>query len=216
MEDRMKKRVGWIVVASLVLAGTPVIPFLGVDARAQEESVESSELMNEGQLADMLVNVLGMATMLPPNPQQPDVLALLIQNGIVPKDGWNPTNLVTVGNLARIMVQSMGDADKIENPESDKSWVDYLASIGVEFGTIEQAIDQMGQKTDVVALKAVEVSTDPLRKAPFIRPSDEQQLGADLQFFNRVLSEAELKELFFQPEPVPPPAPPKPRPTTPN
>ncbi|HMO05462.1 MAG TPA: hypothetical protein PKC67_13280 [Kiritimatiellia bacterium] len=212
----MKSRNGWIALVLFALVFSPLAARMQPAAMAQEEASADQDLMTEAELASMLVNVLGMATMVPPNAQPADVYAILLQNGISPKDGWNPTNLVTIGNLARIMVQCLGDTDKIENPESDKSWVDYLKSIGVEFGTIEDAIAQIDTKDDVVALKAVEVSTDPLRKAALIRPVDEQQLGADLQFFNRTLSREDVLKLFPQPEPVPPPAPPKPRPVTPN
>ena len=210
----MKYRAGWIVLTAFVLALSPMATVLNGPAKAAEAAKD--ELMTEAQLAEMLVNVLGMASSLPPNPKPADQMAILLQNNIVPKNGWNPTNLVTIGTLARIMVQSIGDTEKIENPESDKSWVDYLKSIGVEFGTVEEAIEQIDPKQDIVALKAVEVSTDPLRKAPLINPADEQQLGSDLTFFTRAISRAEVEALFPQPEPVPPPAPPKPRPVTPN
>jgi hypothetical protein len=212
----MSYRIGCVVLTVFTMSFSPLATHFQGVAMAQEENQADQDLMTEGQLADMLINVLGMATMLPPNAQPADQFAILLQNGIVPKDGWNPTNNVTIGNLARIMVQSLGDSDKVENPETDKSWVDYLKSIGVEFGTIEDALAQIDPKNDVVALKAVEVSTDPLRKSALNRPVDEQQLGADLQFYNRVVSRADVLKAFPQPEPVPPPAPPKPRPVTPN
>ena len=34
-----------------------------------------------------------------------------MQNGVAPKAGWNTTNLVTMGTLARVVVQSAGGAD---------------------------------------------------------------------------------------------------------
>ncbi len=210
----MNYRSGWVALAVFALSMSPLSPVFQGAAYAEEAAAQ--DLMTEAELAEMLVNVLGMASLLPPNPQPVDIYAILLQNGVTPKDGWNPTNNVTIGNLARIMVQSLGQADKIENPENDKSWVDYLKSIGVEFGTVEEAVDQIGTKDEVIALKAVEVSTDPLRKAPTILPTDNQQLGADLQFFSRPLSKEDVIRLFPQPEPVPPPAPPKPRPVTPN
>jgi hypothetical protein len=210
----MKCRAGWIFLTVFIVALSPMATVFNGSAHAEEASKD--ELMTEGQLAEMLVNILGLAGSLPPNPQPVDQYEILLQNGISPKDGWNATNLVTIGNLARIMVQSLGDASKIEEPENDKSWVDYLKGIGVEFGTIEEAVAQINPLVDPVALKAVEVSTDPLRKAPLINPVDNQQLGADLQFFTRNVSRAEVEALFPQPEPVPPPAPPKPRPVTPN
>ena len=210
----MNYRLAWVMMAVFALSLSPLAPSWQGVAFAAEAAEQ--DLMTEAELAEMLVNVLGMAALLPPNPQPVDIYAILLQNGITPKDGWNPTNNVTIGNLARIMVQSLDETEKIENPESDKSWVDYLKSIGVEFGTVEDAVAQIGTKDEVIALKAVEVSTDPLRKAPTILPTDNQQLGADLQFFSRPLSKQDVINLFPQPDPVPPPAPPKPRPVTPN
>jgi len=65
-----------------------------------------------------------------------------------------------------------------------------------------------------VALRAVEVSTDPLRRIPFIRPVDEQQLGADLQNFRSLISQSDRSD---RPSPGPAPVtPPRPRPVTPN
>jgi hypothetical protein len=150
----MSYRIGCVVLTVFTMSFSPLATHFQGVAMAQEEKQADQDLMTEGQLADMLINVLGMATMLPPNAQPADQFAILLQNGIVPKDGWNPTNNVTIGNLARIMVQSLGDSDKVENPETDKSWVDYLKSIGVEFGTIEDALAQIDPKNDVVALKA--------------------------------------------------------------
>jgi len=211
----MKYRVGLVAMTAITLVLSPIAASVGGTSYAQETGTGEAgadELMTEGQLAELLINILGLASMLPPNPQMADQIAILEQNGISPKDGWNPENLVTIGNLARIMVQAMGDADKVEDPDSDKSWVDYLKSIGVEFGTVEDAIDQMDPIDQAVALQAIEVSTDPLRKVPFIRPTDEQQLGADLQFFNRLISAAEVKAIFVKP---PVPIPPKPPVVTP-
>ncbi len=203
----MKRRIRWSVLVVAALALSPVGSMLSGHAYAQEAEVAAdADIMTEGQLAEALVNVLGLATMLPPNPQQADVVAILLQNGISPRDGWAPENVVTLGNLARIVVQALGAADQVENPEDDGSWVAYLASVGIEFGTIDEAIAQTPVLSQPVALRAIEVSTDPLRRVPFIRPADEQQLGADLQGLRRLVTSGV----------VDPPVPPRPRPVTPN
>jgi hypothetical protein len=212
----MKYRVGWMMFAAVTLALSPMATSLHGTAYAQEAS---EEMMNEAQLSELLVNVLGLATLLPPNPQHADRFAILMQNGIAPKDGWSADNLVTIGNLARILVQSMGDADKVENPESDRSWVDYLASIGIEFGTIEDAVDQIDPLGDPLHDLATWVSTDPLRKVRFIRATDDATLGADLQGNNRPLlfTEIPLKPVDVIPVVRAPsrPSPSRPRPVTP-
>jgi len=221
-EKNMNVRSLWITLIAFMVTLSPIALTLNQavyaeDAPAAEATPEGSpaedNVMNEEQLANMLINVLGLAALLPPNPQQADVFGILLQNEIVPKNGWDATNLVTEATVARILVQSLGDADKVEKPDEDKSWVEYLKSIGIEFGSIEDAVDQANTLTDPVALQAVEVSTDPLRKVPSIRPADEQQLGADLQSFRRLLSAEDVANIFAQPEP---PVPPRPEPATPN
>jgi len=225
-EKNMNVRSLWISLIAFMVTLSPVALTLSQQVYAEEApaaetpaaapaegSTAEDNVMNEEQLAKMLVNVLGLAAMLPPNPQQADVFGILMQNEVVPQNGWNATNLVTEATVARVLVQSMGDADKVENPDDPKSWIDYLKSIGIEFASIEDALEQTEPMTDPVALQAVEVSTDPLRKVPSIRPADEQQLGADLQSFRRLLSAEDVANIFAQPEP---PEPPQPEPATPN
>lgn len=166
-------------------------------ASPDQAEAPEADFMTEDQLAEALVNVLGLATLLPPNPPMGDRLGILMQNGIMPRDGWNPDNVVTVGNLARILVQAMGQQQYVENPEDDASWVNYLASVGIVFGTIDEALDAVPVIDQPVALRAVEVSTDPLRRIPFIRPADEQQLGADLQNFRRLISASSIEDSLF-------------------
>lgn len=211
----MNYRSLWIVLIMFLVSLSPLATtFVGSAYAADEEAASGeSELMTEGELADLLVDVMGLAALLPPNPQQVDVFAILLQNEVVPKDGWNPTNYVTMGNLARIVVQSMGQQDQVENPDDDASWVEYLNSIGVEFGTVNEGIDQVPTMTDPVAVVAVDPSTDPLRKIPSIRPSDEQQLGADLQPFGSQLTTEEILRIILETEAPVVEEPPK---TTPN
>jgi len=226
----MKDRRMLIVLTAFVMTASPLL-VLAEEAPAEQPAAEAaapaaqapaeqsqapaneSDLMTEAELANVLVNVLGLAAMLPPNPQQSDVFGILLQNRISPKDGWNATNYVSMATLARIMVQSMGEADQIENPDDDGAWVKYLKSKGVDFATVEDGIDQLDPMPDPVALAAVETSTDPLRKVPAIRPADEQQLGADLQTFRRLLSKEDINRIFLEPQPPTPPTPPR---TTPS
>lgn len=145
-----------------------------------EEGMEE-QVMFEGELARLLVEVLGLAPMLPANPTDNDAFAILLANGVVPAAGWQAENPVTMATLARVLVQAMGRADEVENPEDDASWVDFLAGIGVEFGTVFDALAQAEPLAQPLAPAAIEVSTDPLESAGYIRQTGEQQLGADLQ-----------------------------------
>lgn len=232
----MKRSSMWmfkLMVSVFLMHGIGMMPVLGQEPEGEvaetdtktetkaepatpaPEGAPEADYMTEEQLAEALVNVLGLASLLPPNPQLADKYGILLQNEILPRDGWNPENVVTVGNLARILVQAMGQQKNVENPEDDASWVDYLASMGIVIGTIEEALDAVPVINQPVAIRAVEVSTDPLRRIPFIRPADEQQLGADLQNFRRLISAAGIEELF-QIITAPVTTPPSPPPVTPN
>ncbi len=186
----MTARIGSTLLLLLALLALP----FATTGVAQEDD---EQLMTESELALKLVQVLGLSPMLPVNPSPAEAYQILLLNGVSPKDGWNSTNLVNFGNLARILVQSMGAEDDIEDTTSDKAYVDYLKSIGVEFGTIQDAIDQTSPIAQPLANEAIKVSTDPLKKDAFIRPIDEQQSGADLQVFRKVIPAVEIEQLFL-------------------
>lgn len=148
---------------------------------------DEANVMTEAELAQTLVEVLGLSTLLPANPSDGEAFAILLANGISPRDGWNSEGVVTVGTLSRILVQAMGRADEIENPDNDNEWVALLAALGVEFGTVQDAIDQIDPIAFPEANVAIVVSTDPLRKSSMIGQGDDQQLGADLMELRRPL-----------------------------
>jgi hypothetical protein len=162
---------------------------------------EKSQLVTEGEFAKWLVQVLGLSRLLPPTPTENECFQILLQNNISPRDGWDPDNVVTLGNLARIVVQAMGRQSEVEHPEKDESWIQYLKSVGIEFGTIGEAVENLGLLSTAYAPEAIVVNTDPLGKIARFRPIDEQQLGLD---FHGISRPPELQPV------TPPPAPPRP------
>lgn len=142
---------------------------------------QKNQLVTEGEFAKWLVNVLGLSRMLPAAPSEQECFNILVQNSVSPKNGWISTNVVTMGTLARVVVQSMRKQGEIKNPQDDNSWIQYLKTINIEFGTIGQAMDVLGPIDPAYASEAAVTSTDPLRKQARIRPLDEQQFGTDLQ-----------------------------------
>lgn len=156
--------------------------------------------VTEGEFARWLVNVLGLTRTLPAAPSEKECFASLLQNSISPKNGWNATNLVTMGSLARVVVQSMHKQSEVQNPENDASWIQYLKTIGIEFGTIGEAMSQLDPLDPAFASEAAVVSTDPLKKQARIRPVDEEQYGADLQPVRMF----EIEQAFQPPTPQPP------------
>ena len=156
------------------------------------------QLVTEGEFARWLVQVLGLARFLPASPSEQECFAILLQNGVRPANGWNSTNVVTRGTLARTTVQAMDEVSLVKDPTKDESYIEYLRSKGIEIGTIGEAVEHLEALPDPLASEAVIVKTDPLAKVLKVRPVDEQQLGTDMVTITRVFSSVDL------PEPPPP------------
>lgn len=179
----------------------------GNGQQENEESSDSgegaeSDVLTEGALVEILVNTLGLATMLPPSPSQSDMIMILMQNGIVPRDGWEPDRVVTLGNLARILVQTLGQSDMVENPEDDTSWINYLLSLGLDLSTIEAALSQVPSADPNAGYSDARQSFDPNRRYPFSQPFS--GAGFSVQSFRDILTQ------------IVPLIPPTPSPVTPN
>ena len=165
------------------------------------------QLVTEGEFATWLVQVLGLARFLPASPSEQECFAILLQNGITPANGWNSTNIVTRGTLARTAVQALGQVAEVKDPSKDESYIEHLRALGIEIGTIGEAVEHLEVLDNPMADAAVVAKTDPLAKVLKIRPVDETQSGTDMVTITRVFSAADLPE---PPPPSPPPAPPKP------
>lgn len=150
----------------------------------------AGDLVTEGAFARWLVQVIGLARMLPAAPSDQECFASLMQNGIAPKAGWNTTNVVTMGNLARVVVQSMGRASEVENPDDDASYIKLLQTLGIQFGTVGEALNKLGPLDNPLGGGAQVVSTDPLKKQAKIRALDESQFGADMSTIQRTFAVA--------------------------
>lgn len=204
----MMRRIGFAVLAAGMIMGVqasyaadakkpdeakPKTEAKKTDAKKSEAPKSQTQLVTEGEFAHWLVQVLGLSRFLPAAPSDQECFTILLQNSITPKDGWNSTNTVTRGTLARVTVQSMGKANEVKDPTKDESYIEYLRGIGIEIGTIGEAVENLDMLNDPLAEVAVSVETDPLAKKARIRPTGEQQLGADMSTF---------RSTFVQ-EPVP-------------
>lgn len=171
-------------------------------AKPKAAPEERAKLVTEGELAQWLVRVLGLARFLPAAPTDFECFQVLMQNNISPVDGWKQDRTVTMGNLARVIVQALGKQAEVPNPDKDESWIGYLKSIGIDFGTIGEAVENLEPLPQPVGPEAIVTSTDPLGKLQRINPPDNQQIGADLSTLGRIFSQVQL--------------PPGPGPMTPN
>jgi hypothetical protein len=175
---------------------------------AEKGAKPAAQLVSEGEFSKWLVQVLGLSRLVSVAPSEQECFAVLLQNGISPKAGWNGTNVVTRATLARVVVQSLSRQSEVQDPDNDASWIEFLKQQGIDISTIGAAVENLDVMSAPLANEAVTVSTDPLGKVHAIRPEDEQQLGADLSTIRRVLLVVEERA----PTPTPPPAPPRQRP----
>lgn len=184
----------------------PVVPAVAAPAKPAAPAAKA-QLATEGQYGAWLVQVLGLSRFVSAAPTPQECFAVLLQNQITPKNGWNATSVVSRATLARTVVQALGQQSQIKDTNNDGEWIDYLKKIGFEFATLGEALKQLDPLDAALGNAAVAVSTDPLGKTHRIRPTDDQQLGADLSTIRRVLA-------FIEEQPAPTPTPtPRPPPS---
>ncbi|HBA82767.1 MAG TPA: hypothetical protein DCZ95_01615 [Verrucomicrobia bacterium] len=171
-------------------------------ADAEKKATTPVKQVSQAELAQLLVNVLGLARFIPASPSAEQCFGVLMANSIVPAEGWVADKVVTKADLARIIVQSMKRQSEVKNPDDPKSWIDYLKSIGVPIDTIGQAVDNVNPLAEPVAPNVVTSSSDPMAKRHKFNTIDETQYGVDMLSVARVFSQLELDAGEFRPLPI--------------
>jgi len=189
---------------ALLLAFCVAVPSF---ASAQDDSVK------HGELAQLVVRVLGLQRHLPPNPSDADCFALLLVNRIVPQGGWNHGEVVTAGDLARVVVQAMGEAENIENPDDPASWVNYLNEKGIQVVDLHEAVGHASPLYEAVTATYEPVNVDPFSRRRAVAQPDERQLAGD---FGIVYTEVPFGTVVRVLTVVQPPVRRRPPPVTPN
>ena len=163
-----------ILLALSILLG---VAFLVPQTFAQEESAAGE--VTQLELAELLVDLLGLSKFLPGDPTAQEVFAALMTNGVVPEEGWNAAEVVTKATLARLVVQAMGRADEVENPDDPASWVAFLKENGIPIDTVGQAADNIEPAAEPVVdnVFARAASADPLTRQNVFGKPDERQFG---------------------------------------
>ena len=119
--------------------------------------------ITQAQLATQLVRSLGLASELPATASDAEVFALLMQNGIVPAEGWDASAPVTKAVLARLLVQALGAQDTVQNPADDASWLAALENLGISLdGPVGQTITDLEALPPGVAANLGRSSVDPM------------------------------------------------------
>ena len=167
--------------------------------------------VTQGELANILVNVLGLSRFLPAAPTMQELVTILAYNGIQPESGWEPDAVVTRAVLSRVVVLAMKEGDQVQNPEDPRSWIEYLAASGISIDTIGEAVDNLDPLPEPVAKNvfAVAATTDPLKKRAKFAEPDEREFGTDVEFephmqpvsMAEILAVLEQVEIPFIPPP---------------
>lgn len=143
-------------------------------------AAEDGGQVTQTELAKLLVNITGLNKGLSANPTATENFAALLANGIAPVGGWKGDQIVTRADLARVIVQSIGDAAEVGNPDDPASWIDYLKSIGVPIDTVGQAVGNVEMLPDgITANPAFGSTVDPINKPGPTKLPDTQQFGTD-------------------------------------
>ena len=145
-----------------------MIVMAGLIAVAAYAADSGSGGITQADLAKQLVKSLGLASELPATASDAQMFALLMQNGIVPADGWDATAPVTKAVLARVLVQALGAQDTVENPADDASWLAALENQGISLdGPVAQTVTDLEALPTVVAANLGRSSTDPVASEPY-------------------------------------------------
>jgi len=155
--------------------------------------------VKHGELAQLMVQVLGLVRFLPAAPSDQQCFAILLDNAIAPCEGWLADKVVTKADLARVIVQALKKQGDIENPDDPKEWIDYLKSLGVPIDSVGEAVSYLEPLPEPVATHLASASVDPLVKRHRFNPVDESQYGVDMEFVVRVFSQFEFEEGEFRP-----------------
>jgi len=195
------------VFLAVLLIGLCMLP---VEASAQAKKAAAKAAapeagaVTQAQLAQLLVQVLGLSRFLPPNPSDQQCFTVLLENSIVPQNGWEPEKIVTKADLARVIVQALKKQGDIKNPDDPKEWMDYLKGLGIPLDAVGETVYYVDPLAEPVAPHVVVAKVDPLTKRHRFNPIDETQYGVDMEFINRIITQFEFIAGEFRPRPVTP------------
>ena len=170
----------------------------------KKDEATKGKQVTQCELAQLLVQVLGLSRFLPPSPTCQQCFAVLLDNAIVPADGWSPDKTVVMGDLARVIVQAMKLQAEIKNPDNPQEWVDYLKGLGVPLEAVGETVSYLEPLPEPIAPNVVAARVDPLVKRHKFDPVDETQYGVDMEAITRILSGLEFGSGEFRPRPLTP------------
>jgi|GEM_PF-1583568 len=155
--------------------------------------------VTQGELAQLVVRILGLSRFLPVAPSDQQCFDILLDNRVMPFDGWKSGKVVTKADLARVIVQALKKQSEIKNQDDPKEWIDYLKGLGIPIDSVGEAVSYLEPLPEPVASHVVSARVDPLLKRHRFNPVDEPQFGVDMEYVVRVFSQFEFAEGEFRP-----------------
>lgn len=166
---------------------------------AAEKAEKPAAQVTHCELAQLVVQVLGLSRFLPAAPTCQQCFAILLDNAVSPFEGWIAEKVVTKADLARVIVQSLKKQADIQNPDDPKEWIDYLKSLGVPIDSVGEAVSYLEPLPEPIATHIVSARVDPLIKRHRFNPTDETQYGVDMEYVVRLFSAFEFGAGEFRP-----------------
>lgn len=191
------KKILVMLVVGLTMASTDVLA-QGRKA-AKDDPAQASQPVTHPQLAELMVRALGLVRFLPNAPTPQQMFDLLMQNGIVPQDGWKLDAVLTKADLARVIVQSLRMDDMVENPNDPQAWINTLKELGISIDRLSETIQSVEALPEGMGQDVALQSTDPLVQGMRFAPGS-QQYTVPLELTVRVLSEMEMISGEFRPQ----------------
>jgi len=191
------KKILVMLVVGLTMASADVLA-QGRKA-AKDDQAQASQPVTHPQLAELMVRALGLVRFLPNAPTPQQMFDLLMQNGIVPQDGWKLDAVLTKADLARVIVQSLRMDDMVENPNDPQAWINTLKELGISIDRLSETIQSVEALPEGMGQDVALQSTDPLVQGMRFAPGS-QQYTVPLELTVRVLSEMEMISGEFRPQ----------------
>ena len=161
-----------------VLASAVMVCLVALPAGGQApQTAQVTQL----ELAKLMVEMSGLTRFLPSNPSAADYTGLLMNNGIVPANGWVADQAVTRADLARVVLQATHQANNVPDPTNPQSWIDYAVNQGIRVDTIGLATKPLEPLAMPVGPTMFSASANSGKKPPTTVPSGDVQYGAVMQ-----------------------------------
>ena len=189
-----------VLMLAVMMAAVPAALAQGkAKAKAEAKKAEASQPVTHPQLAERLVQALGLVRFLTAAPTAQQMFDVLMQNGISPQDGWKLDAVVTKADLARVIVQAMRMEDAVENPNDPQAWLNVLKEQGIALDRLSETIQSVETLPEGMGQDIELQSTDPLVRDVKFAPGSALQYTVDLNMITRVFSEMEMINGEFRP-----------------